>query len=207
LQALLDGVYPLERAEVQTIYDETRLLTRIVTDLHEVAQAEAHRLRLTTERLNAAEVLHTLADRFRPVAEQQGVAIHVDSRADLWLSADPERLQQVLHNLVGNALRHSPAGGEIGLGARATAAAPSSIRLSVRDSGPGIAPADLPHIFDRFYRAEKDRARDPALSNLTAGAGLGLAIARALVEAQGGRIHVESAPGQGATFHVDLPQG
>ena len=204
LQALLDGVYPLNREEVQTIFDETRLLTRIVTDLHDVAQAEAHRLRLTTERLDAAEVLHALADRFRPVAEQQGITLQLHAPAGLCLSADPERLQQVLHNLVGNALRHSPVGGHIALSA---GSAPSAfVRLSVRDSGPGIAADDLPHIFDRFYRAEKDRARNPAMSDLTAGAGLGLAIARALVEAQGGHISVESAPGQGATFHVDLPR-
>lgn len=211
LQALLDGVYPLNRDEVQTVYDETRLLTRIVTDLHDVAQAEAHRLRLTTERLAAAQVLGALADRFRPVAEQQGITIDVDAPARLPLSADPERLQQVLHNLVGNALRHSPPGGVILLSACAAptpkAQAPGAmVRLTVRDSGPGIAPADLPHIFDRFYRAERDRTRAPATSDLTAGAGLGLAIARALVEAQGGRISVESAPGQGAAFHVDLPR-
>lgn len=205
LQAILDGVYLLSRDEVQTIFDETRLLTRIVNDLHDVAQAEAHRLRLTTERLDAAEVLTTLADRFRPVAEQQAVTLEVHAPAGLTLSADPERLQQVLHNLVGNALRHAPSGSAIVLGAGKGTGA--TVRLSVRDSGPGIAPADLPHVFDRFYRADKERARNPALNNLTAGAGLGLAIARALVEAQGGGISVESSPGHGATFHVDLPMG
>ncbi len=205
LQALLDGVYPLNREEVQTIFDETRLLTRIVSDLHDVAQAEAHRLRLSAETLAAAAVLSGLADRFRPVAEQQGVDLRVDAPTTLSLSADPERLQQVLHNLVGNALRHSPPGGTIWLSAGIAPAPGAFVRLTVRDSGPGIAPDDVPHIFDRFYRAEKDRTRDPATTDLTAGAGLGLAIARALVEAQGGRISVESAPGMGASFHVDLP--
>ncbi len=118
------------------------------------------------------------------------------------MQADGERVQQVLHNLLGNALRHTPAGGTITLTAAAPAegAGPTGlVRITVADTGPGIAPADLAYVFERFWRADRGRARAQG------GSGLGLAIARQLVEAQGGRIGVESTLGTGSRFWFTLP--
>lgn len=200
LQAILDGVYPLEQAEVRVIYDETRLLARLVNDLHELAQAEAHRLPLAVEEIDAAAALAATHDLFRPIADQKGIALGVESAPCVSVQVDPARLQQILHNLVGNALRHTPAGGSVTLSCAAQGAA---ARFRVADTGPGIPLEDQPHVFDRFYRADRDRAR-PA-DALTSGAGLGLAIVKALVEAQGGTVGIESLPGRGATFWFTLP--
>jgi len=216
LQALLDGIYPLTTDEVRLIHDETRLLTRLVNDLHELAQAEARRLPLALQPVDVAEALTSTAERFAPLAAVKGVTLRVDGApAALCVRADPERLAQILHNLVGNALRHTPSGGVITLAGEMDAADSARtghgvVRFSVRDSGPGIALADLPHVFDRFYRAERDRARaknGAPESNApeTTGAGLGLAIVKALVEAHGGAVGVESRPGEGACFWLTLP--
>ncbi|MGL4648312.1 MAG: ATP-binding protein, partial [Caldilineaceae bacterium] len=216
LQALLDGIYPLTTDEVQVLFDETRLLTRLVNDLHELAQAEARRLPLTLQAVDLPGALETTAARFAPLAGARAVALTVApveaSSPPCCVQADPERLAQVLHNLVGNALRHTPAGGQITL-----ASAPAGtghVRIEVRDNGAGVAAADLPHLFDRFYRAESDRAR-PAdrggafasadVNEGAAGAGLGLAIVKALVEAHGGEVGVESRHGEGTTFWFTLP--
>jgi len=110
--------------------------------------------------------------------------------------ADPDRLAQVLRNLLSNALRHTPPGGQISISARA---ADDAVEIAVADTGEGIQPEDLPHVFDRFWRADRSRTRE------TGGSGLGLAIARQLVEAQGGAIGVESEPGRGSRFWFMLP--
>lgn len=201
LQAILDGVYPLERAEIQTIADETRVLSRLVSDLHELAQAEAGHLPLERQITPVAIVLRQMAESFRTLTEQSGVALLVESpQPKLAVDADPDRLQQVLHNLLGNALRHTPSGGVVRLAAHTTEHA---VRFTIKDSGAGIAAADLPHVYDRFYRADSSRSRD---AGYTSGAGLGLAIVKVLVEAHGGQVGVESHEGQGATFWFDLPR-
>ena len=200
LQAILDGVYPLERAEIQTIADETRVLSRLVSDLHELAQAEAGHLPLERQITPVATVLRQMAESFRTLAEQGSVSLLVDPpQPELAVDADPDRLQQVLHNLLGNALRHTPPAGTVWLAAHATGHA---VRFSIKDSGAGIAAADLPHVYDRFYRADSSRSRD---AGYTSGAGLGLAIVKVLVDAHGGRVGVESREGQGATFWFELP--
>ncbi len=201
LQAILDGVYPLEMAEVRTVLEETQLLARLVNDLHELAQAEAGQLALARQIVPVASVLGHMAEAFEPLAAGQQVALQVElPAAALQVDADPDRLQQILHNLLGNALRHTPAAGRILLSARAGLA--DSVRFWVQDSGPGLAAEDLPFVFDRFYRGDPSRARPAAY---TSGAGLGLAIVKALVEAHGGAVGVESTPGHGATFWFDLP--
>jgi two-component system OmpR family sensor kinase/two-component system sensor histidine kinase BaeS len=200
LQAILDDVYPLNRDEVRVILDESLLLGRLVDDLHELAQAEARRLPLAVEPVDAPSVLNHMGDLFRPSAEKKAVQLTIEPGPPQTALADPARLQQMLHNLVANALRHTPAGGQVSLSA---APQPGRVRFMVRDSGPGVPAADLPHVFDRFYRAERDRSRqDP----LTSGAGLGLAIVKALAEAQGGAVGASSAPNQGSVFWVDLPE-
>jgi two-component system OmpR family sensor kinase/two-component system sensor histidine kinase BaeS len=145
-----------------------------------------------------------MADAFQPLANQQAVTLSVAPPThELSLFVDPDRLHQTLHNLLGNALRHTPANGNVRLGAQA--AADQSVRFWVQDSGPGIVPEDLPHVFDRFYRAQ--RAPDASRADYTSGTGLGLAIVKALVEAHNGRVGVESRPGVGATFWFELPLG
>lgn len=218
LQAMLDDVYPLEKAEVRVLFDETRLLTRLVSDLHELAQAEARRLPLALQRVESGGVLATVAELFRATAEANGVTLRVEDGQPSSVYADPERLQQVLHNLLGNALRHTPRGGRITLDAAAAAPAGAGlVRFSVRDTGPGVPPADLPHLFNRFYRSESARNRTNAREtvpdagengarvSLTSGAGLGLAIVKALVEAHGGKVGAENLPMGGARFWFDLP--
>ena len=200
LQAILDGVYPLEMAEVATIHEETRLLARLVSDLHELAQAEAGRLPLDLQPIEAADVLDHVVSAFRSAAAQKDVTLTAAPLADApAVIADVDRLRQILNNLLGNALRHTPAGGVIRTGARAGV---DTVRFFVENDGPGIAPEDLGRIFERFYRADPSRARD----DYTSGAGLGLTIVKALVEMQGGDVGVESAREGPTTFWFTLPR-
>ncbi|HSN76037.1 MAG TPA: ATP-binding protein [Anaerolineae bacterium] len=199
LQALLDGVYPLERAEIATIYDETRLLSRLVADLRELAQAEAGQLKLHLGPVDVAAVLAQTVDSFALLAQQEQVSLHLDLSVDLPPTlADSDRLAQVLRNLLANAIRHAAPGGHVQVTVRPDQ---GRLRFSVADDGPGIPAADLPHVFDRFWRGDPARSRD------SGGSGLGLAITRHLVEAQGGVIGVESHEGRGTEFWFTLGEG
>lgn len=196
LQALLDGVYPLERAEIATIYDETRLLSRLVADLRELAQAEAGQLKLNLGPVDAPAVLAQTVDSFALLAQDNQIRLELDLPASLPpVNADSDRLAQVLRNLLANALRHAAPGGRVQVSARSEE---GRVRISVTDDGPGIPAADLPHVFDRFWRGDPARSRD------SGGSGLGLAITKHLVEAQGGQIGVESEAGGGTAFWFNL---
>jgi signal transduction histidine kinase len=200
LRAILDEVYPLDQTEVARLYEQTRFLSRLVNDLHELAQAEAGQLPLNKQETDLAELVQTTVESFRPSTEAKSISLQTELPAGLPpLRIDGERLRQVLQNLLANALRHTPSGG--GITVRA-ASEPGFIRLSVADTGEGISAEHLPYIFDRFYRADHARSRDRG------GAGLGLAIARAIVEAHGGQISTASpgAPGQGSVFTIQLPK-
>lgn len=200
LRAILDEVYPLDQTEMARLYEHTRFLSRLVNDLHELAQAEAKQLPLNRQDTDLAQLVKTTAESFRPGADEKGVALDVVlPPASPCLQVDPARITQVLQNLLANALRHTPAGGKITLELEAQ---PESIHLAVADTGDGIPAEYLPHIFDRFYRTDPTRSRDRG------GAGLGLAIARAIIEAHDGRITATSRgiAGQGSTFIIQLPR-
>lgn len=199
LRAILDEVYPLDQSEMARLYEQTRLLSRLVNDLHELAQAEAKQLPLNREETDIARLVNTVSDTFRPSAEAKGISLDSEIAPNTpTIQVDAARLTQVLQNLLANALRHTPEDGRITIQAEP---AGDLLRLSVADTGEGISPEHLPHVFDRFYRTDHARTRDRG------GAGLGLAIVRALVEAHGGSIKVTSAgrPGQGSTFTILLP--
>jgi two-component system OmpR family sensor kinase/two-component system sensor histidine kinase BaeS len=197
LSAMLDGVYPLERAEIATLYDETRLLNRLVDDLRELALAEAGQLQLNLQATDVAAIIESTVASFAVAAEMQGVRLDIDAKNLPRANADPDRLAQVLRNLISNALRHTPNDGVVTVAGQTEQ---SKICVSVTDTGEGIAPADLAHVFDRFYRGDKSRAR------ASGGTGLGLAIAKTQIEAMGGQIGVTSEPGRGARFWFTLPR-
>jgi len=199
LQAILDDVYPLEKVEISRLYDQTRLLSRLVEDLRELALADAGKLQMNLQPTEVGQLLHSTSAHLTPAAEQLGVHLTVEAGDLPMVRADPDRVAQVLHNLLANALRHTPAGGSITVTASTT---DEGVEIAVVDTGEGIAPADLPHIFDRFWRADLSRARE---EHWAGGSGLGLSIAQSLVKAQGGRIWAESTLGQGSTFHFTLP--
>jgi len=199
LRAILDDVYTLDKEEVARLYEQTRHLSRLVNDLHELAQAEARQLPLNRQPVNLNDLVALTGETFAPVAETKGVSLEMILPAQtISLNVDSTRLRQVLHNLLNNALRHTPKGGRIMLNLEPNSEA---INLSVSDTGEGIPPDHLPHIFNRFYRADAVRSRE------SGGTGLGLAIARAIVEAHNGQISAASsgAPGQGSTFTVTFP--
>ncbi len=201
LQAILDGIYPLELSEIRTIAEEISLLTRLVNDLHELALAEAGRLPLTLQSTPVADVLQHMAESFRPLTAVQSVTLTVEpAHEPVQVLADPDRLQQILYNLLGNALRHTSKAGTIHLSA--VLAGDNRVRFTIQDTGSGIPAADLPYIFDRFYRVDKSRTRT---DSYTSSSGLGLAIVKSLVEAQAGRVGVESREGMGSRFWFELP--
>jgi two-component system OmpR family sensor kinase/two-component system sensor histidine kinase BaeS len=199
LEGVLDKVYEPNDEHISATLEETRLLTRLVDDLRTLSLAEAGELPLQREVVDIAELLADVRTSFSGQAQAAGLDLQVVVEGDPDpIVGDTGRLEQVLSNLMGNALRHTPAGGSIVLRTQATA---YGARIVVRDTGEGIAAEDLPHIFDRFWRGDKSRSRARG-----AGSGLGLAIARQLVEAHGGHIDVESEPGVGTTFVIDLPR-
>lgn len=199
LAAQLDGLFPLDLTETARLYDETRLLSRLVDDLRELAQVEAGQLQLNLGAINLEDVIASTADAFHVLASEKQATLIVDVPEHLPLvKADSERIAQVLRVFLSNALRHAS---RTANGAITITATPLTgfVEVSVHDTGEGIAPDDVPYVFDRFWRGDKSRARE------TGGSGLGLAIAKQLIEAQDGSIGIESMIGQGSRFWFRLP--
>jgi len=200
LEALLDGIHPLTQENVAAILDDVMLLGRLTEDLRELALAEAGRLPLHREAIELAELATRMAGSLGPLAEERGVMLSFDVPQTVpAVEADWQRMSQVFHNLLSNALRHTPAGGSVHVRA-APAEDGRLVEVTVSDTGSGIAPEDLPFVFDRFYQGERADRRAEV------GSGLGLAIVRQLIEAQGGTIAVRSVVRQGTTFTFTLPR-
>lgn len=196
LEGLADGVVEPSRELFASLHEETMLQRRILDDLQVLALAEAGDLGYAPTGTDLAELVSTGATAHRVVAADAGVALTVDAPGPVPVRADPDRLRQVLGNLLSNAIRYTDHGGHVLLRVRAEA---GEAVLTVQDTGVGIAPGDLPRVFDRFWRA------DPARQRATGGTGLGLTIAHRIVTDHGGRIEVTSRPHIGTTFTVRLP--
>jgi signal transduction histidine kinase len=197
LEAMEDGIVPADSASLRSLHEETLLLSRLVEDLQELSLAEAGRLRLDRTRVSPEEALEAVAAAFRASAAARRITIRLEPDGAPPVLADPARLSQILRNLVGNAVTHTPDGGDVALTARGEG---DSVRFEVRDTGRGIAPEHLPHVFDRFYRADASRAR------ASGGAGLGLAIVKHLVEAHDGTVSASSEEGRGTAFSFTIPR-
>ncbi|HWS37712.1 MAG TPA: HAMP domain-containing sensor histidine kinase [Actinoplanes sp.] len=194
LEAAQDDLAPIDRPLVDLLLDEAVLLQRVIDDLRDLAAADAGDLRLRPADCDLYEVLRQVADSHSGTASQAGVTVLVPDGPPARATADPDRLRQIVGNLVSNAVRHTPAGGVVTL-----RAVPDGV--AVEDTGTGIDPADLPRIFDRFWRADGSRNRG------TGGSGLGLSIARRLARAHGGDLIAYSTPGTGSVFTLTLPAG
>lgn len=197
LEALRDGVLPPSPERFAILYEEAQHLQSLIEDLRTLSLADAGELALHPESIAPHVLLERIAATYSHQAERQGITLAVSAQDDSPpLHVDITRMVQVLSNLVGNALRYTPSGGTITLSAES---APQRAILRVSDTGEGIAPEALSRIFDRFYRSDAARAQSQGES------GLGLAIARALVEAHGGTIAAASEPGHGSAFTITLP--
>ena len=203
IEAVADCVAVDEETEARYLSSarsELANLGRLVDDLFELAQIDSGVLRLELEEASLHDLISDTLSGFHPQAERRGVRLigEVAGGVDPVLM-NPPKLQRVLHNLVSNALRHTPADGTVALRAEPNG---EVVSVEVTDTGEGIAPSDLPHVFERSYKGEKSRTRQD--EGAASGAGLGLAIARGLVEAHGGEISVESSSGQGSRFRFTL---
>ncbi len=204
LEAMQDGVFPLTPQALDPVLEQNLLLTRLVDDLRTLALAETGQLKLERQPADLAGLVERLVERFKPQAAQRQVTLclenHLSSAAgtngSVLVDLDPIRVEQILNNLLSNALRFTPPAGEIVIGLARTA---SQVQVSVRDSGPGIPEEALPHVFERFYRADRSRSRSEG------GTGLGLAIALHLAEAHGGALVAANHPQGGAVFTLSLP--
>jgi signal transduction histidine kinase len=197
LEAVKDGVLPPDEQTVDTIYQQVRHVVQLVNDLRLLALADAGVLRLDRQPAAIEDLLGRTAEAFGPAAEAKGISLKIQAPGNLPpVFADRTRVSQVLSNLLDNAIFHSPAGGVVTISAQEIE---DAVRVSVADAGPGISPDDQELLFDRFYRTDPSRARS------TGGTGLGLTIAKQLVEAHRGTIGVESKLGQGSRFFFELP--
>ncbi|MGW1208480.1 sensor histidine kinase [Streptomyces sp. NPDC002499] len=196
LEVTRDGVVAPDPALLSSLHDEAMVLQRIIDDLQDLAAADAGTLRLHREPVRADELLDQVAAAHRIGADAAKVTLRTETDGEPWLDADPVRMRQALGNLVSNAVRHTPPDGTVTLAARRVG---DQVVFTVRDTGSGIAADDLPHVFDRFWRAEKSRSRR------TGGSGLGLAIVRHLVAAHDGTVEAASEPGAGAEFTLRVP--
>jgi len=198
LEAIRDGLLPAEPATFDSIYEEVLLLARLVEDLQELTLAEAGQLTLVRQSADVAEIVRRAVAAAQPPAEVKGLTIEAKlPEGQAIAEVAPERIGQVLRNLLSNAITHTSKGGRITVDLKDDG---DALHIGVADTGDGIPPEDLPYVFERFYRADPSRVR------ATGGAGLGLTIARRLVEAHGGTIGVESEVGKGSRFTFTLPK-
>ena len=192
VEGMLDGVYPVDETNLRSLLDETTVLSRLVEDLRTFALAESGALKLRKEPTDLKMLIKDIAAAFQPRADAASVTLTAEASDDLpWLEVDPGRIRQVISNLVANALRYTPAGGVVSI--HYTHDRGRAI-IEIRDTGPGIPEDELAHIFERFYK-----------STDSGGMGLGLAIAKHLVEAHGGTLTATSKLGLGTTMRVTLP--
>ena len=197
LEAIRDGLVEPNSETIDTIHGQAVHLSRLVEDLRLLAQVEAGSLQLHTVPVDLEELLQTSVEAVRFRAEAEGISVKLHVRDSLpEIEIDPTRISQVVANLLDNAISHTPEGGAVAVSCRTFS---DAIEIAVSDTGSGISPEDLPYVFDRFYRT------DPSRDRATGGAGLGLTIARRLVEAHGGALEASSEPGAGSTFTVQLP--
>ena len=199
MEGLMDGILPANHETYQQIHTEADRLNRLVDDLQELSRVEARAYQLDIRPLDVSSLAQTVTKRLATHAEAKRIILDLELTPNLpHVLADEDRATQVLTNLVGNALQYTPENGRITLSAKHVA---NEVQIAVRDTGIGIPPEHLTHIFDRFYRVDKSRSRQSG-----GGSGIGLTIARSLIEAHGGRIWVESAgDGKGSTFNFTLP--
>jgi two-component system, OmpR family, sensor histidine kinase BaeS len=198
LEAIQDGIYPFTAENLDPILQQNHTLARLVEDLRTLALADSGQLTLNRTPNDLSELVKHVIERFKPQTDSRQVELHLQpAQAALPLvSIDPVRIEQVISNLVTNALRYTPEKGSISLSLSTQS---GQVQLQVHDSGPGIHPNDLPHIFERFYRAGHSRSREEG------GTGIGLAIARQLAEAHGGALTASNHPEGGALFTLSLP--
>jgi two-component system OmpR family sensor kinase/two-component system sensor histidine kinase BaeS len=193
-EGMIDGLYPVDRTHLEPVLEETRVMARLLDDLQILSTAEAGALRLHRQTIEPRQLAEDAVATYRSGADAAGVTLQLAASGELpALEVDPVRIGQVLANLLSNALRHTPPGGSVVVSVGLVAGS-KQVQFTVQDSGPGIPPEALPHVFDRFVKAAD-----------SGGAGLGLAIARSLVEAHGGQISAESQSGQGTTMRFVLP--
>jgi signal transduction histidine kinase len=195
VEGILDGLYPADEARLKSIIEETQILSRLVDDLRTLALAESGALHLKREPTNLGQLIREAVSGFETQANEKDVKIELFLANVEDANVDPQRLGEVLMNLLSNALRYSPRGGDVRIRLSESAVGEArSVTISVKDSGSGIDPAILPYVFDRFYK-----------SSDSGGMGLGLSIAKFLVEAHDGKIGAESEPGQGTAISVTIP--
>jgi signal transduction histidine kinase len=198
LRAILDDVYELDKVEVARLYDQTRQLSRLVDDLHDLTLLEAKQFSLNSSDVNLSELVQDVSSIYVPIFEDQEITLTLDlPESEPSIQGDSARLTQCINNLLNNAIRHTPNGGEVTI---QLSTDEDKVFLSVKDSGVGLDPEHLPYVFDRFYRADPDRNRR------SGGSGLGLAITQALVVAHGGKILAASeGKDQGSEFTIQFP--
>jgi signal transduction histidine kinase len=203
LEGMLDGVVDASPERLAALHTQVRLLSRLVDDLRDLSLAQAGRLVLNRMDTDLRALVTDAVAVLLPRAQEKGVALaaRLDAGDDLApdvppLSIDRDRILQVIHNLLDNAIRHTPAGGSVAVSLGVTG---QEVHLAVHDTGPGIPPEEVDRVFERFYRLDASRAR------ASGGTGLGLSVVKSLVDAHGGRVWVESVPGKGSTFTVALP--
>lgn len=199
LEGVIDGVYQPTTEHINATLDETRLLTRLVNDLQTLSLAETGQLPLHPTSFLVADLLADLTSSFSTQAASVGVNLQTHlANPNQQLTADYDRLNQVLSNLISNSLSHTPSGGTISIQVEDSRDTQHAVRITVRDTGSGIPPEDLPFIFDRFWRGDRSRSERTH-------SGLGLAIARQLIHAHDGTIEAKSEVGKGTTFIIKLP--
>ena len=199
MEGLMDSILPANDETFQQIHAEADRLNRLVDELQELSRVEGRAYQLDIRRIDVSSLAQTVAKRLATRFESKRISLELELTPDLpFVLADEDRAIQILTNVAGNGLQYTPEGGRITISAKQIS---DEVQIAVRDTGIGLAPEHLSHIFDRFYRVDKSRSRQAG-----GGSGIGLTIARALVEAHGGRIWAESTgEGRGSTFAVTLP--
>lgn len=198
MEGLQDGVIPASNETYQQIHHEATRLQRLVQDLQELSHVEAGQISFEMQRYNLSEIAQASVDWLTPQYDEKSIAltIHKPEQA-IWVNADYDRLRQVLMNLLGNALQYTPENGRVMVQLESKQ---GFAYITVQDTGIGLSEYDIKHIFDRFYRVDKSRART------SGGSGIGLTIARHIIVNFGGKLWVESdGLGQGSSFHIQLP--